>query len=310
MDNEDFGEFMPLEKTQKGLAKANEEKWKAVQKALDLTEQAGNFLGGVLGPAKEALGGLLGDQFQYWRAMNINRLAQKFQKVREERGIVEDSIKHLPFSAAYRSLDAVSLEDDESVQDMWAELLGSATDPNRDVKVKKVYIELLKSMSSVEVALLNLFRECEERGTFRSQEDLKLFNEDMNKLADKTWRTFLVQDQDTAIQNLVRLRCVSFRPSPPYLNNLFGTFDARDLYSSGISWPGNLALVNPKEFETLIKYMEEVVMIASGVKDYRATKELPVQGWGMMGWSQRVKVPEMNYILTPLAKDLLKACKE
>jgi hypothetical protein len=51
------------------------------------SKTVGNFLNKVIGPPAEALGGLLGDQMKSWRASNLDRIARKWERIREERGI-------------------------------------------------------------------------------------------------------------------------------------------------------------------------------------------------------------------------------
>lgn len=292
----------------KEIAKASQEKWKAIQKGLDLTDRAADFLGRVFGDSADNIGGILSDQTKHWRAKNLDRIAFYWQERIGERDISEDALEQLPFGDAFRVIEAASMEDDEDVQRMWADLIANATDPDKSTQIKKVYIDLLKSLSSPEVILLNLLWSAEKTSVFKTREELEVFNKETNALAEAAWRKLDKSTRDTAIQNLIRLRCLSFRPKPPAVGQLFNVPRQVDA-----PWPSGYGLVNAQEFQKLMLYYEEVVLIASGIKDFRAAGEIPLQsGFGGIRGMNRmaIKVPEMNYMLTPMAKDLLGACED
>ncbi len=248
------------------------------------------FLERALGPSSKAIGGLLLDQCKYWRAMNLDRLAKKYENICKERDIHPDAKKHLPFSHAYKVTEAVSVEEDEKVQDLWAELLASATDPSRSVEVKKVYIDTLKSLSAVEVSLLELIWFAE--GEIIVPNDLQSFEKKFNDMAEISWRQFPQEERDTAIQNLVRLRCLAFRIQPPEIGTLFGNLhDQR-----GMPTHSRFALVNPEAFQSLLQYIENILLVSIGVKT-DTNKTIGIQmGHSFMG-SRRIKAPELNYML-------------
>lgn len=292
----------------KEIAKASQEKWKAIQKGLDLTDRAADFLGRVFGDSAENIGGILSDQTKHWRAKNLDRIAFYWKERIGQRGISENALEQLPFGDAFRVIEAASMEDDEDVQRMWADLIANATDPDKSTQIKKVYIDLLKSLSSPEVILLNLLWTAEGQTHFTTQEELEAHSEAINTLANSAWRKLDKGTRDTAIQNLIRLRCISFRPRPPAINKLFDV--PREVSSP---WPRDCALVNAKEFQKLMMYYEELVLTASGVMDHKPVESIPLHG-ALMGkpyYSKlKLDVPEMSYMLTPMAKDLMGACEE
>ena len=292
----------------KKLAEANQDKWKAIQKGLDLTDRAANFLGTVFGGASENIGGILSDQTKHWRAKNLDRIALFWKERITERGMPEEALEHLSFGDAFKVIEAASMEDSEDVQRMWADLIANATDPEKSTEIKKVYIDLLKSLSSPEVILLNLLWAAESKLHFNTKEELEEHSEKINVLASFAWRKLDKSIRDTAIQNLVRLRCLSFRPKPPAINRLFDV--PRDITTP---WPRDCALVNVKEFQKLMQYYEDLVLTASGIIEHKPMNSIPLHGMllGTPYHSQMIlNIPEMSYVLTPMAKDLLGACEE
>lgn len=134
------------------------EKWKTIQQFAPLTETALIFIGRVVGPPVEALGGILGDQLKAWRAANLDRIGQKWEKIRSERGVIPAALQELPFGDAFRAIDAASKEEDTNVQDLWAQIICSAMDSRLDIKFKKLYIDILNSINGLEAKILqNVF---------------------------------------------------------------------------------------------------------------------------------------------------------
>ena len=46
------------------------------------------------------------------------------------------------------------MEDNETIQDMWAGLIANASDPDKRLDVKKVYIDILSSLEPLDTAIL------------------------------------------------------------------------------------------------------------------------------------------------------------
>ena len=56
-------------------------------------------------------------------------------------------------SRGFRPFEAASLETDETLQDMWAELLANAMDPSKDTSLQRVFIETLKQIEPIEARI-------------------------------------------------------------------------------------------------------------------------------------------------------------
>ena len=137
-------------------AKAEQEKWKTIQKSIPLTEQAGHFIAKIVGPSAIALGGLLGDQLKAWRAQNLDRISQKWERIRNEREVRPEVIQNLPFGDAYRAIEAASMEEDPDVQELWARLLFNASNSDHKAEMKKMYIDLLGRINGLEARILSV----------------------------------------------------------------------------------------------------------------------------------------------------------
>ncbi|PIQ43428.1 MAG: hypothetical protein COW05_04665, partial [Gammaproteobacteria bacterium CG12_big_fil_rev_8_21_14_0_65_46_12] len=184
-------------------SKAEQEKWKAIQKAIPLTERSLEFLGKVVGPSVEAFGGLLGDQMKSWRAANLDRLSEKWRKKIEERKVSKVALQALPFGDAYRTLEFASMEDDPDVLDLWAQIICNATDENHDAQMKKMFVDLLRQINGLEARILSIIFEHHDRYILPHEkyEDDEKFMASMQKY---------LGDQDTeklrvSLMNLCRL---------------------------------------------------------------------------------------------------------
>lgn len=134
----------------------SKEKWIAVQQAIALSRELGDFIGTIVGPMATELGGLLGDQMKAWRASNLDRIARKWEAKRRERDIPVEIIKQLPFRDAILVLETSSLEDVDEIQELWARLILNATDINAEVEIMRMHIDILKSISPLEARILTL----------------------------------------------------------------------------------------------------------------------------------------------------------
>lgn len=283
-------EIEPTESTNE-IARANREKWIAVQKAIGLTEKTGEFLHKVIGPPAEALGGLLGDQLKSWRAANLDQIARKWQKIREERGIAQEAVLEIPFGDAYRTIEAASIEEDPNVQDLWAKLIASATDSSRFVGIKKVYVDILKSLSSNDALLLSIFFD------HASSVPVMILDENHKQIV----RNFVsrirerVSDLDnkdivSSMENLVRLRILSLTVSYP---QIFGEIKSKDTIYD------HVRKMKKNEIADALVELVDAVNIVAGWANHEAIHEMNAENVVHYGLNY--------YTLTPLGFDMLGA---
>lgn len=292
------------------VAKAGQETQKTYQRALELVGRAGTFLNGVFSPAAQELGHLFGDQMRFWRFKNGVRILEKAQSIVEQRGLKPEQVKALGFGEGLLLLEAASLEEDDTVQQLWARLMANTVDPERHIKPEKVYVDLLKSISGREAILLDLIDQIEDKGrNFRNNAEIDAFVKHMSGLADSKWRRFKEDERALSVQNLVRLRCVAIRPSPIDANNLFAQLpqDTRN----GVSFGGTKwAAVDAQKLQKILQEIVERQMVLSGMVDFKHQNAflLPYAGTFSRG-GRSLDIPEANLMLTPLGKGLMRACK-
>ncbi len=289
-----------MDKLEAEMAKA------AGQIAVDTAKDSRKAISVLLGDAVREWGLTLGDNARFFRFKNLVRIMDRVEAIARDRGFTPEQMKALPFGEAVRVIEAASDEEEEEVQELWSRLIANATTPDSGVTARKVYVDLLRSLSASEAVFLDLLsRHTRER--FQTLEELNEFNSKATEEFAKRWHTFDRLDRDAAIQNLMRLRCIAVRPQPVDANRILGRVpQERGMRSSFEEW----SFVDARKFETLLNQLLQQIWIAGGGAEYTPDKGVPLQGLGMMAFGQRlmIDVPELNYHLTSLGKNLMIAC--
>lgn len=90
-------------------------------------------------------------QFRRWK--NRLKLYDKAQKILAERNI-ETPTRNVPLSFAAPLLSYGSLQEDDELQNRWAQLLANAADASSGVELRTTYVDILKDLSAVDVTIL------------------------------------------------------------------------------------------------------------------------------------------------------------
>ena len=135
-------------------AKAVQEVAKTTGKAVDLVQAGGSYLAQMLGTVPEDVVGLLGgDYLRQIRIRNWNQIGEKTFRDFKDRGVGEP--RPLDAKHVVPLLEAASLESDETLQDLWAQLLANAMDPNSDVSLQRVLIDALGQFEPIDAVILD-----------------------------------------------------------------------------------------------------------------------------------------------------------
>lgn len=289
-----------MEKLEAEMAKA------AGQIAVDTARDSRKAISVLLGDAVREWGLTLGDNARFFRFKNLAQIMDRVEAIARDRGFTPDQMKALPFGEAVRVIEAASDEEEEEVQELWSRLIANATTPDSGVTARKVYVDLLRSLSASEAVFLDLLSK-HTRERFQTMEELKEFNSKATDEFAKRWHTFDQLDREAAIQNLMRLRCIAVRPQPVDANNVLGRAPQElGVRSSFEEW----SFVDARRFEKLLNQLLQQIWVAGGGAEYTPDKGVPLRGLGMWGFGQSlmIDVPELNYHLTSLGKSLMIAC--
>jgi hypothetical protein len=229
------------------------------------------FISRIFGPPADEVAAAFLDQVKYWRYRNLLLLADKVEALQKSRNTVAGTMRALPFGDAYKVIEAASEEEDESVQDLWANLIANASEPGSNISIKKVHIDLLKSISGVEVAVLKLVAKRE--GHFSMEGAAKTRYSD--------------EEEGMAIENLIRLRCIAIRT--PISNPHISFPPPRISSASDVNrWLGNAPQQITQAFRSINDQLSKITGSSNNQKDYSL---------GLCA-------------LTPLGRSLMEACSE
>lgn len=134
-------------------AKAAQEIAKTGGKAIDLASELGRFIAPFIGGPLEQATGLVADRLLYMRWERQQRFMERvYQKMKELKEI--GPTKPIPLKFAVPLFQAASLEDDDYLQDLWANLLVRASLEKQNFELRRAYIDILERLSPLEAVVL------------------------------------------------------------------------------------------------------------------------------------------------------------
>lgn len=122
----------------------------AIEKALDLTK---SFIEKLLGASFEETGLLIADNIKLIRFKNQIRILTKAQKIVIENNI---DIKKISLKQLVPLLEYSSLEEDETLQDKWTNLIVNFIDSNENY-ISTIFPFILNQISTNELKILEMF---------------------------------------------------------------------------------------------------------------------------------------------------------
>ena len=127
-----------------------------IEPGTDLAKYVARVLGTI---PEDVVGFLVGDPLHELRQHTLTGILRAvFEKLRK-RGV--ETAKPIRPGPGKEAFEAASLETDETLQDMWAELLANAMDPNKDTSLRRVFIETLKQFEPIEALVLQKIAQSE-----------------------------------------------------------------------------------------------------------------------------------------------------
>jgi hypothetical protein len=144
-------------------AKAAAEIAKTTGKAIDASRAIGCFIARLIsGPLEQGVG-IFEDKLKYTRWERQTRLMDRANTLLRERGLTEPE-RAIPLKLAIPLVQAASLEDDDYLQDIWAQLLVNAA-TNSGVNLQRAFISILESLTPLEAHIL----ECVYRSGYEAE---------------------------------------------------------------------------------------------------------------------------------------------
>ena len=193
--------------------KAITEVAKTAGKAIDVTSKAGQFIAKYLDGPLEVASGIVKDKLAYIQWERRVRLMDRAAEVQRQRGLTAPT-RSVPMSTLIPILQLGSMEENDSLQDLWAQLLVTAGDANSGIVVEPAFIGILQNLSSRDAAILD---------------KLYSFPAEYESLALYTC--------DLPTKVLIERPAVDYRPPKDVCQSL-GNLDRLGLIASDMMWGG------------------------------------------------------------------------
>lgn len=138
----------------KAIANATEEIAKTAGKSVDAISQFGGFISEFTQAPLEAGMGIIADKLNYMRWERQQRFLVRSRTFLKQIGLTAPS-RPVPLNFAVPLLQAASLEDDDTLQDLWAALLVNAANARCGVDRRRAYISMLEQLTVLDALLLS-----------------------------------------------------------------------------------------------------------------------------------------------------------
>lgn len=118
----------------------------------ELPPWVGDLLQKMIVPAAEEVGLVGRDLVRYYRAEIQIRFFEKFKKICEQAHI---NLKHVALPLLFDIVQRGAIEENEDLQNLWANLLANAADSREQILVRTMFPDILRQISSEEARYLN-----------------------------------------------------------------------------------------------------------------------------------------------------------
>lgn len=146
---------MISDETAKEGAKAVQESAKATVTLAELAGKAGAFVAKVIGGPMEQVGEMLTDRMRLFKYKNLCAVIDRAEEINRQRKLDGKTIQ-IPPRLAIPMLEAAALEDDETLQDIWAGLIANAMNPEATIVIHPAFLEVARQLTSDEAIILSM----------------------------------------------------------------------------------------------------------------------------------------------------------
>lgn len=126
----------------------------AANVSVDAIAKLGKFIDNTFGNAITNGLGLITDKLAYYRLERAIELQRKVEERLRKKGV--DAKKYVPVSFGLPIIEKATIEDDDNMQQLWANLLANALDPNYISKITRNFSSILADMEPVDVRILDM----------------------------------------------------------------------------------------------------------------------------------------------------------
>ncbi len=119
-----------------------------------LLGQFAPILNALIQPSLEQAGLLLADHIRGWRLRNLASVVEKADRKLRERGLSGDQINPIKLAVGLPIVEKASVQEDEVLQDLWANLIVSSVADGQEIDPS--YVEILHQFTRLDCEVLEL----------------------------------------------------------------------------------------------------------------------------------------------------------
>jgi hypothetical protein len=122
--------------------------------SVDAVAKLGTFVDNTFGNAIKNGLGLIGDKLAYYRLERAIDLQHKVEEKLKAKGV--NAKKYVPVSFGLPIFEKATVEEDNNVQQLWANLLANSMDPNYSSKITRNFVSILADVEAIDARILNM----------------------------------------------------------------------------------------------------------------------------------------------------------
>jgi len=173
-------------------------------KTLETGEKIGGFITRLTGINDDSIIGLLNDRVQFFRWEGQCRMADKYNKK-----FPKQLMQPIPPKFLIPILENASLEENDDLQDLWVNLLGSWTNAEYKEEKRMTYIDTIKFLTPQDAKILDIiYKYDRENRRTESIENEEFFDRFATIKKDEVFKEIDDETYFLSIDNLIKLRCV------------------------------------------------------------------------------------------------------
>lgn len=126
---------------------------KATGKAIDAGREVGKFIAKYIdGPLEQGIG-IFEDKLKYMRLERQVRLMARANQFLKEHGL-DSPTRCIPLNLIVPLMQGGSLEENDDLQDRWAQLLVNAADADSGIEVRRAFVTILEDLTPLDALVL------------------------------------------------------------------------------------------------------------------------------------------------------------
>ncbi len=195
----------PNDKKIEEVAKAVAETAKFGTQGVKTTEKILGFVARVFQEPAIEVAGIIGDRLKFFRWQRQLAYVDKVNIILDSRGI-ENTRAVMP-KLALPILENASLEDDDELQKLWANLMANAMDPNFTTDLRMSFIDIIKSLTPLDVKLLKSFYDILKSDSSVDWDNILHYSLKKEQICEML--KISSHDYEVSVFNLFRTQCIA-----------------------------------------------------------------------------------------------------